>query len=195
MDENKTTFISKKIVFLIVLICLIGLVLKYSTVLVISYMFRYEKESYENMYKVSLPNESPAYGGTLYIPNNMEFIEKDNWNYIIEKENNEIIAIEVYHGYEKTYNHASYDWGEYELNPYVLDNNYDYDIFNYDIIERNAHCLLLYNNHNYAIYFYNTCDLKEFRNREYSRMYIFREKIDEESLKKMINSYCWAGII
>ena len=152
-------------------------------------------ETYDGMYKVELPIEVPAKGGTLYIPNDWKFIEEDGW-YVIQNDESNVIAYEVYHGYY-LYNNSRYgEWTNYELNPKVLEYNYSSLSFE-RVSDGSNNCIVEKSQQFYRISFQGTCIFEdnELRNRNYSREFFFINCLDEALLRKIDNSYVWGGTV
>lgn len=149
-------------------------------------------DNYEGMYKTELPIEYPAKGGTLYLPNNWEFKEDSDWYSIVDKESGITVAYEAYHGYERFIKGPSnYEWVNYEINPNV--NQYNYDKLEFDYITNSSNnCTIVKAEDLYGIYFMDTC---YFKDRKYSRIYIFAIRVELKTLKRIDNSYSWGGEI
>lgn len=149
-------------------------------------------DNHKGMYKTELPIDLPARGGTLYLPNEWIFIESDGWYSIIEKESKSIIAFEVFHGYEEFIKGPSeYRWVNYVLNP--LTDVYHYDEKKIDYLSNGSNnCYSIKNNDLFGLYFYDMCYYKD---RRYSRMYLFISNVDYSLIKRIENSYSWGGEI
>ena len=149
-------------------------------------------DSHKGMYKTELPIETPARGGTLYLPNDWMFIESNGWYSIIDKESNNIIAFEVFHGYEEFIKGPSeYKLVNYELNP--LTDVYAYDEKNIEYLSNGSNnCYSIKNNDLFGLYFYDMC---YYKGRRYSRMYLFISNVDYSLIKRIENSYSWGGEI
>ena len=153
-------------------------------------------DTYEGMYKVELPMESPAKGGTLYIPNDWKFIEEDGW-YMIQNDKAEIIAYEVNHGYHQ-YNSElkKSEWINEEINPKVLE--YNYLSLSFECISDGSNnCVVEKNQLYYRISFLDTCSFEdiELKKRNYFKEYFFVNCSDETLLRKIDNSYVWGGTV
>ena len=142
-------------------------------------------DSYDNMYRVSLPVEEYDKKISFYLPEEWHFTEKDGWNSIVDKDEN-IIAFEVYKGYQIRVCQDKFIWKSFEINPFAL--AYDYDIENYSMTLIRGCCSLMENQNNYAIYFDDTSYMKENEKRNYSKFYIFMSNIDIKILNKIVNS-------
>ena len=191
-SEQRASLKSRKKVIILLIIFLSSIVI--IPIFVIFMYFCFNElgwnEDYSGMYKTELPIESPAKGGTLYLPLEWEFKNEDGWYSIINNNDNSIIAIEAYHGYENFIQGPSdYEWVDYEVNQRAEEINYS--TLNFKTLTNGSNnCYTLKSDSIYGIYFFNTCLYKK---RRYSRIYIFVADIDIEIIKKIDRSYTWGG--
>lgn len=195
MDELKKNLNAKRkkrIIKKVILFASLGFISDAFIIMILSFIgFIDWFENYNGMYMTELPVEEPARGGSLYIPNEWEFVEDDGWYSIVDKTNNRKIAYEIYHGFRintSKRNENNDNIIDYELNPILP--FYESLSFErgYSSVDANT---IFESEMYYKISISSVCSFKSpsLQDRNYSKEYLFVKDVDYGILKKIVRSY------
>lgn len=177
MNEKKTSY--KIIILLSVLIPL--------AILITIYVIFYINYNKKNMYDYSnMHQEEINYyelNGNIMLPDEWMLKKEEDYYYICNKINNEVLGFQIYNGYTSKNKYLIDYWQDYSLNPKMKE--YDY---------KNLYFISIYSfNGNYLKKNENFYELYFMKNNEDGKTYILEFLIvsnqNENLLKKIIASY------
>ncbi len=151
-------------------------------------------ENYDDYKTVMISTESEYYV-KVKIPNDWIIEEENDWLNI--KENNEIIARQLYHGGWTNYSFHGVDynnWYDLEFNPNVSEYAYNFSFYTYF---RGSNSSYIYeinyqNQTSYALFF----DIVEYKNKNVENIiFIFEKNIDINILDKIKKSSISSGTV